>query len=112
MTHEIKVKERYYNLIKNKEKIYEVRLLDDKRKLIKIGDIIKINEEPELTEFVNAEVVDLIYFKSFEEMAKSLPAKEVGFDGYKTREIVDEYHKFYSEQEEQKYGVVAIKIKI
>lgn len=112
MIHEMKVKEHYFNKIKIKEKIYEVRLLDDKRKQIKIGDIIQIKKEPEMMEILNVEVVNLICFKTFKEMANSLPSKQIGFDGCEICDIVKEYHKFYSEQEEQKYGVVAIKVKV
>ena len=112
MIHEIKVKEQYYNKIKTKEKIYEVRLFDEKRQKIKIGDIIKINKEPQMVESLNAKVIDLLYFKNFEEMANNLPAKQIGFDGSNWEYIVNEYHKFYSEQEEQKYGVIAIKIEV
>ena len=46
MIHEIKVKEKYYNLIKSGEKIYEVRLLDDKRKLIKMVILSKLTKSP------------------------------------------------------------------
>lgn len=112
MTHEIKVKEKYFNKIKSGEKIYEVRLLDEKRKLFKTGDIIKINKEPLMDEFLNAKVVDLIKFKSFEEMANKLLVKEIGFDGCRKEEIVNEYHKFYSIEQEKKYGVVAIKLEV
>ena len=112
MTHEIKVKEQYYNKIQNKEKIYEVRLFDEKRQKIKIGDIIKINKEPQMVESLNAKVIDLLYFKNFKEMANNISAKQIGFDGSSREYIVNEYHKFYGEQEEQKYGVVAIKIEV
>ena len=112
MIHEIKVKEIYYNKIKACEKIYEVRLLDEKRKQIKVGDTLRINKEPLMEEFLDGEVVDLVMFKSFDEMANSLPAKEIGFNGCNEKQIVDEYHKFYSKEVEQKYGVVAIKLKV
>ena len=112
MIHEIKVKENYYNLIKSGTKIYEVRLLDNKRKLIKIGDIVRINKEPLMEEFLNATVVDLIHFKNFEEMANTIPAKEIGFEGCSFYEILNEYRRFYSKEKEEMYGIVAIKLKI
>lgn len=112
MIHEIKVKENYYNKIKSGEKIYEVRLLDEKRCLINVGDTLRINKEPLMEEFLDAKVVDLLRFKSFQEMASVLPAISIGFDGCLPEEIVNEYHKFYSGELEEKYGVVAIKLKV
>lgn len=110
MIHEIKVKEKYYNLIEKQEKIYEVRLLDNKRKLIKKSDLIKIYKEPDLKEFLILKVEDLLHFKTFEQMALALPAKEVGFEGCSKEEVVAAYHQFYTEEMEQKFGVVAIKL--
>ena len=78
MTHEIKVQPLYYDKIKSGEKIYEVRLLDEKRKAFKIGDHLKIYKEPALNEFVLAKITDLVVFPSFEAMATTLPLSQVG----------------------------------
>lgn len=109
---EMKLKETYFNKIRNKEKIYEIRLNDEKRQLIKIGDLIVFKKEPELQETLTAEVVGLEYFKSFKEMAETLPLDKVGFGKETLCEVVSIYHQFYTEQEEDKYGVVAIKIEV
>ena len=57
-------------------------------------------------------VEDLLHFSSFEEMAKSLPKEKIGFENCEISQIVDVYHQFYSKNDESKYGVLAIKIKI
>ena len=112
MTHEMKLKVIYFDKIKSGEKIYEVRLNDEKRKLINVGDFILFKREPELREEIKAQVKDLIYFKSFNELVGSLPLSKVGFDKYIKSAVVDIYRQFYNEQDENKYGVVAIKIEI
>jgi len=112
MIHEMKLKEIYYNKIKNGEKVYEIRLNDEKRKLIRVGDIIIFKKEPELTDEIKTKVEELIFFKSFKEMASFLPANKIGFDKINTNEIVNIYHEFYSKKDEQKFGVLAIKIKL
>ncbi len=94
------------------QKIYEGRLNDEKRQLIHIGDVIVFKREPELVDSFKTIVKDLIYFDSFEEMAKTLPLKQVGFEKETPNEVVKIYHKFYSLEDEKKYGVVAIKIEV
>ena len=111
MIHEMKLREIYFNKIKNGEKIYEIRLNDEKRKLINVGDVIIFKKEPELEESIQTFVEDLIYFKSFSEMINTLPLSKVGFDNETKQEVEDIYHQFYSNDDEYKYGVLAIKIK-
>ena len=40
MNYIFNIKKKYFDLIKNKEKMIELRLFDEKRKLIKINDIL------------------------------------------------------------------------
>jgi len=112
MTHQMKLREIYFNMIKKGSKIYEVRLNDEKRQQVKVGDIIIFKKEPELKEEIQAIVEDLVYFKSFEELTNTLPLEKVGFVTETKQKVQDIYHSFYSPEEEQKYGVVAIKVKI
>lgn len=109
---EMKLKPVYFDKIKAGEKIYEIRLNDEKRQLLKVGDILTFKKEPELKETISAEIIDLIHFKSFSEMLEVLPADKIGFKDYSKLEIENVYHKFYSVEDELRYGVVAIKLKI
>lgn len=110
--HEMKLKDIYFEKIVSGEKIYEIRLNDVKRKLIKIGDLICFKKISNEANQILTEVEDLIYFDSFSDMSKILPAKLIGMEGYLEKQIIDTYHEFYSIEDEQNFGVVAIKIKI
>ena len=112
MNHEMNLKEIYFDKIKSGEKIYEIRLNDEKRKLVKVGDIIVFKRQPEFKETIKTVVKDLIYFNSFTEMINSLPIEKVGFKGKPLEEIIDIYHQIYSEENEKKYGVLSIKIEV
>ena len=68
MTHEMKLKPQYFDLIKCGKKIYEIRLNDEKRQLMKVGDSLVFKREPEMTESLNTTIDQLLYFESFEEM--------------------------------------------
>lgn len=109
MIHEMKLQDVYFKKIANKEKIYEIRLNDEKRQLIKVHDTILFKSMVS-GESINVKVVDLIHFKSFEEMANTLPATEIGFNDFTKSAIVDTYHEFYTAQDEVRYGVLAIKV--
>jgi ASC-1-like (ASCH) protein len=108
----MKLKSRYFDYMKNGTKRIEIRLNDEKRKLIKVGDTITFLKEPELTEKLMARVVALLHFESFEKMAKNLPLAKLGFENETKEQVVEAYHQFYSEQDEKEYGVVVIQVEV
>ena len=111
MIHEMKLREVYFNLIKEGKKIYEIRLNDEKRQQIDVGDYIVFQNQSNTNERIKTEVQDLVYFDTFEEMSKTLPLAKVGFEKESLQEVINIYHQFYSEENEKKYGVLAIKVK-
>jgi len=112
MIHQMRLKPTYFDLIKAGEKIYEIRLNDEKRQKIKVGDEIIFTNEPEPDKTISTQVVDLIKFKSFKEMANTLPLNEVGFHKLNADEVVEVCHHFYTPEEENQFGVLAIKLKL
>ena len=68
MIHIMKLKEQYFDCIKNGNKKYEIRLNDEKRKNIKIGDFIEFQKEPHLKDKIIVMVEDLLYYNSFYEL--------------------------------------------
>ena len=107
--HEMLIKPEFFDDVVNGDKIYEVRTNDERRKAMNIGDIMIIIKEPELTDWVAVKIVDKLEFKNFTELYDTLPKKEVGFEGRTTEEIVSELRRFYTEEQENTIGVVAIK---
>jgi len=112
MEHEMKLQPEYFDLIKSGIKTIEVRLCDEKRKLLKLGDVVKFIKEPRKIETLMAKVVELNCFRSFKELLKVVNVKDIGFDGWSKEEVVKLYRKFYSSSEELKYGVLAIKLNV
>lgn len=110
--HEMKLKKEYFNLIKNKIKTIEIRLNDEKRKKIKVGDKIKFTNFSTEEEFIFCEVEKLLKFNSFEDMTNILPHENIGMKNLSNKEIIDIYHEFYTKSDETKYGVLAIYIKL
>lgn len=109
----MKLKSEPFEQIKAKEKIWEIRLNDDKRRKVHVGDVILFKKMPDLLEGIVTRVVDKKFFKSFREMAQVLSLKDVGFKADANMDTVEEfYHTFYSAQDEQECGVVAFKLEL
>lgn len=106
----MKIKAVYFEKIKSGEKNYEVRLNDEKRRVMNVGDVLVLKKEPEQKEELYLQIKGLIYFKSFKEMVNTLPLNQVGFAGMLKEDVIEVYHQFYTLADEEKFGVVAIKV--
>ena len=62
MKHKMKLQEKYYDFIINGTKRIEIRLNDEKRQTIKLGDTIEFAKEPELKDKFDAKVIGLINY--------------------------------------------------
>lgn len=107
MLHKMKLKESPFERIKNGTKTVEFRLYDDKRKQINIGDKIEFSKLPDLQEKLVVEVLDLYHEKTFKDLFEKLYT-----DKEEIERKTESMHTIYSLEEEKKYGVLGIRIKI
>ena len=111
MLHYMRLNPPQFKLIKEGLKKTEARLFDDKRKKIKIDDEIVFAKRPEYQEKITCKVAKLERFDSFKELLQSHSLEELGHKGMSKEEYLELIGGFYSAEEEQKYGVLAIHLK-
>ena len=97
-----------FNMIKNGKKDIEVRLNDEKRQLINVGDRI-IFTNTNSGEIIRVKVINLYKFNSFKDLFQSIPLKRIGFDDGIDYTIMN---NFYTEEEQKKYGALGIEISL
>ena len=112
MEHEMKLQPEYYNFILNGTKRIEIRLFDEKRQQIKIGDIIKFLKEPDLNESFNAKVTGLLRYNSFEDMVKDFDISILSDKSMTKDELIGVLEQFYTKEKQEQYGVLGIKIEL
>ena len=105
------IQEKYFNLIKNGEKIYEGRTNSESKSVINVGDTITFLKEPERTEELKALVLEKLLFKNFDEMAENLNKDLFGFKQESKQVMVNTYRNIYNKEQEAK-GVLVFKIKV
>ena len=108
----MKLKPEFFDQVKSGKKIYEIRLHDEKRQKIGVGDNIIFKKEPELIDGVIVRVVDVKRFNSFEDMARTLSLSSIGFDNKNATQVARFYRTIYSKEDEKNYGVVAFKMEL
>ena len=112
MKYIMKLNPKYFEYMKNGTKRIEIRLNDEKRKEIKIGDAIIFQKKTELKEEINTEIVNLIVKKNFKELIKTLDVSEYSDEKETEEKFLEDLYRFYTKEQEEKYGVVGIQIKI
>jgi len=108
IVHEMKLQPRPFELIKKGKKIYELRLNDEKRRLIVTGDRIRFTQT-QSGEHLIVTVTELSVFKNFDELYAALPSSEIGYNDDETADPADML-RYYSEEAIAANGVIAIKM--
>ena len=99
--------------IRTGNKTIELRLNDEKRKQISVGDTIKFINTEDSNDTLRVKIVDLFLFSSFAELYDNLPLLNCGYneDNINTASPED-MEMYYSREKQNKYGVVGIEISL
>lgn len=113
MTYKMELNAWAFEQISNGFKTYEIRLYDEKRRNIKIGDRIVFSELPSLENKIEVGVLDIVIADSFEELFTKFDPLLAGWkDGDSPTKCADDMSKYYSRENQNRYGVLAIEIEL
>ena len=105
---ELGLNEKYFNFVKNGTKRVEIRLLKEKFKNLKPGDIIHFLKEPYREEVVKVRVKKLLNYPNFNKLVKSFDIESLADVSVKPEELIKDLNFFYSPDMQKKLGTVAI----
>ncbi len=110
MIYEMKLQPKYYDFITSGTKRIEIRLFDEKREKIKLGDIIEFKKMPNLDESFQAKVIGLLRYDSLDNLLDDFDISLLADKSMTKKELKNELEKFYSYEEQEKYGIIGIRI--
>lgn len=111
--HEMKLRPKYYDFILNGTKRIEIRLNDEKRQKISLGDKIRFHKDHgALEEYFDATVIGLLRYNTFEELFKDHDIILLADKSLTKEELLKVLEEFYPKEEQAKYGVLGIRIKL
>lgn len=110
MTHSMQLQPSPFEMIKDGTKTIELRLFDEKRRKIQIGDTISFTNTAS-KEVLKVKVFELLVFDSFETLYNEVSLLDCGY----TEDDIDaaspdDMVAYYPKKMQQKYGVVGIKV--
>ena len=113
MKHAMKLHEKPYQLLKSGIKTIELRLYDDKRKMISVGDEIVFTNSVKTDLSLCCRVIALHKFSPFKELYKNLPLLKCGYTHNDISTATpDDMSVYYSKEAQEVYGVIGIEIEL
>ena len=110
MKHKMNLWDESFQKIKNKTKTIEMRLCDEKRSLIVVGEIIEFTNT-KTDEILECVVTNLYKYENFEELYNHHNKIEIGHSDYEIAHPNDML-TYYSLEKIKKYGVVGIEVSV
>ena len=108
--HEMNLQSKYYDFIKDGTKRIELRLYDEKRQKIRLGNEIEFSKSE--TEKFKAKVVGLIRYQSFEDLFKDFPIEILADKTMTKDELLGILSEFCTKEKQQEFGVIGIRIAV
>jgi ASC-1-like (ASCH) protein len=115
-TFESRLQSPYYEYIRDGIKIYEMRVNDEKRQKMNIGDIWKFNHvHDETLPSYHTKIIDKKIYKSFEEAIEETGYEKLLPNATSKEESITIYNTFDNgnyEKDAKKYGVVRFSLEV
>jgi 8-oxo-dGTP diphosphatase len=109
--HQMKLKAAPFEKIKNGSKTIELRLNDEKRQKVKVGDFIEFSLIDNSREKLQTRVIALYHFTSFQELYAALPKEKLGYQADETPSP-NHMNAYYSKEDQKQYGVLGIELRL
>lgn len=109
MIHEMKLNAKSFENIKKGIKKFELRLNDERRKNINLGDTIIFHNLDDLTNTISVKVLALLRYPTFADFFQDIDYKLCG-TANSLEEKLERVHSFYTLEQEKQHGILAIKI--
>lgn len=101
-----------FDVVKMGNKNIEARVYDEKRRKLNVGDTLIFLKRPLEEESIKAKVVSLDIYSDFKELVKHYDISRLYMSSYTKEMYLNELARFYTEEEQKEFGVVAIGFQI
>ena len=109
--HRMKLKASPFSKIQNGTKTIELRLNDEKRQQVQVGDFIEFSQIDDTAQKLTVRVTALHHFNSFAELYAALPKEKLGYTPNETPDP-DHMDAYYPRDKQEEYGVLGIELRL
>ena len=95
-----------FDIVKNGKKDIEVRINDEKRRQLKVGDTLVFLRRPNDDEEIRTKVVGLEYYDYFENLVDHYDMERIYLSGYTKEQYLNEMKRFYTIEEQEEIASI------
>lgn len=110
ITHQMNLQSKYFDFIKNGTKRIELRLYDEKRQQIKLGDSIEFSKSE--NEKFKVRVIGLLRYETFSDLFNDFNISVLADQSMTKQELLNVLQEFYTPEEQAQYGVLGIRLEL
>ena len=112
MVIEMKLNKEPFDAIALGRKTIELRLYDEKRRKLNIGDEIIFTNLKDRSERLAVRIKALFRYETFEELFSEISPEKCGFNGASPAEAAADMREYYSDKKIRQYGVLGIRMEL
>ena len=101
-----------FDIVENESKNVEIRVNDEKRRKLSVGDKLVFVKRPDDIESISGKVTKLVYFNNFNEVVDNYSMERIYLKDSSKDDFVNLMKRFYSDEVVESYGVVAIEFEL
>ncbi len=110
--HEMRLADAPFDMIKSGKKTVEVRLSDEKRRQISVGDVIIFCRKSGISDTCAVNVVGLRHYNNFFELFSAESLAAAGCENMTAAQAAQSMYQYYTVEQESVFGALAIQIKL
>lgn len=111
MIHQMRLQPEPFGRIRSGEKVLELRIYDEKRRKIGVGDEIEFSNMVDPEDKIKVEVTGLLLYKKFADVIEDMPAAYLGYEEDEKEYLKGSMYEIYTPEEEEEFGVLGIRMK-
>ncbi len=108
--HRMNLQTKFYNFIKDGTKRIEVRLFDEKRQKIQLGDIVEFYNSK--GEIIGARVTGVLRYRTFEDLFRDFDVSILADRTMTKEELQKTLEGFYDKEKQLSFGVIGIRFEV
>jgi ASC-1-like (ASCH) protein len=98
----MRLREESYNYIKYGTKRIELRLYDEKRKVMQLGDIITFYKEPDYKKSFKAKIVALLRYNCLDDIIKDFDINILTDKSLTSEDLKKTFNSIYTKEQQEK----------
>jgi len=109
-THQMNLQPKFFDFIKDGTKRIELRLYDEKRRKIQLGDKIEFSKSE--NDKFETEVIGLLRYNSFNDLFEDFDISVMADKSMTKKELLSILSEFYTPEKQAEFGVIGIKVRL